>query len=204
MHRWFRAFTAAAGVLVAASATLAQATSQAAGQTPPPEAGQRLRAGQGRGVGAGAQAAGPGADRLPIAELQRLFDAYFVLQAQDALQVDDGQFAQFLPRIKFLQDTRRRNEQMRHQAVADLARLIAPGQSVDEAPLREKLRALQDLDGRSAVELRRAYEALDQILDARQQARFRVFEQNMERRKFDLMLRARRADAARGGAGRQP
>jgi hypothetical protein len=82
--------------------------------------------------------------------------------------------------------------------------MIAPGQTIDEVPLKEKLRALQELDLRSAAELRRAYDSLDQILDARQQARFRVFEQNMERRKFELMLRARRDAAARGGVGRLP
>jgi hypothetical protein len=64
--------------------------------------------------------------------------------------------------------------------------------AVDDAAVRERLRALQELEGRAAAELRRAYDAIDQQLDIRRQARFRVFEQNMERRKLQLMLRARR------------
>ena len=143
------------------------------------------RQGQGR--------AGQQADRLEIAELQRLFDAYMVMQAQDALQLDDEQFGQFLPKLKALQDTRRRNEQARTQLVAELNRLTAPSAAtLDEAAVRDRLRALQELEGRSAADLRRAYETIDQQLDVRRQARFRVFEQNMERRKLQLMLRARR------------
>ena len=186
---------------------------EAAAQDPPPPhvvRAQRPRAGQGggpdqgqgkgQGRGAGAQAA----DRLEIAELQRLFDAYLIMQAQDALQLDDVQFGQFLPKLKALQDTRRRNEQARHRLVTELARLTAPAGTTDEATLKETLRALQELEGRAAAEMRRAYDTVDQLLDVRRQARFRVFEQNMERRKFQLMLRVRRTEAARLDPGRLP
>ena len=84
-----------------------------------PGCGRSARQGQGR-------AAAQQADRLDIAELQRLFDAYMVMQAQDALQLDDAQFGQFLPKLKALQDTRRRNEQARNRLVAELGRLTAP------------------------------------------------------------------------------
>jgi hypothetical protein len=40
--------------------------------------------------------------------------------------------------------------------------------------------------------------ALDEILDVRQQARFRLLEEQLERRKIDLLQRARQG-AARGG-----
>ena len=119
-----------------------------------------------------------------------------VMQAQEALQLDDAQFGQFLPKLKALQETRRRNEQARSQLVTELGRLTAPrAATAEEATVRERLRALQDLESRAAAELRRAYEAIDQQLDVRRQARFRVFEQNMERRKLQLMLRARRGAA---------
>ena len=75
--------------------------------------------------------------------------------------------------------------------------MTAPGLTIDENALQEKLRALQELDGRAAAELRRAYDTIDQVLDVRRQARFRVFEQQIERRKFDLLLRARGAAAGR-------
>jgi len=114
------------------------------------------------------------------------------MQAQDALQLDDAQFGQFLPKLKALQDTRRRNEQARNRLVAELGRLTAPSAPADEAAVRDRLRELQELEGRAAADLRRAYDTVDQQLDVRRQARFRVFEQSMERRKLQLMLRARR------------
>ena len=51
--------------------------------------------------------------------------------------------------------------------------------------------ALRDHDERAAVELRQAYDALDEVLDTRQQARFRMFEEQIEQRKLDLLVRAR-------------
>jgi hypothetical protein len=159
---------------------------------PPPAGAARVRPEPRQGQGKSAQQT----DRLEIAELQRLFDAYMVMQAQEALQLDDAQFGQFLPKLKSLQDTRRRNEQARNQLVGELGRLTVPSAAtVDEAAVRERLRALQELESRSAAELRRAYDTIDQQLDVRRQARFRVFEQNMERRKLQLMLRARRGAA---------
>lgn len=182
---------------------------QAAAQDPPPAPAvraQRPRAGQGGGAvqGEGRATGSQAADRLEIAELQRLFDAYLIMQAQDALQLDDAQFGQFMPKLKALQDTRRRNEQGRHQLVVELARMTASAGGSDETLIKEKLRALQELEARAAAELRRAYDTLDQLLDVRRQARFRVFEQNMERRKFQLMLRARRSEAGRLDSGRVP
>jgi len=201
------------GALVAVG-PLGLATETAAQDPPPgPARAQRPRAGQdgaaagtgqAKGPGQGRAAGGQAADRLEVAELQRLFDAYQMMQAQDALQLDDAQFGQFLPKLKALQDTRRRNEQARHQLVMELARLTAPAGTTDEAALKEKLRALQELEGRAAAELRSAYDTVDLQLDVRQQARFRVFEQNMERRKFQLMLRARRSEAGRLEPGRLP
>jgi thymidylate synthase ThyX len=172
---------AAAGLSAGAAAAPDPPAAQAGAARVRPEA----RQGQGR-------AAAQQADRLDIAELQRLFDAYTVMQAQEALQLDDAQFGQFLPKLKALQDTRRRNEVARARLVAELGRLTAPSATLDEAAVRERLRELQDLEGRAAAELRRAYDTIDQQLDVRRQARFRVFEQNMERRKLQLMLRARR------------
>ncbi len=127
---------------------------------------------------------------VPPAVLEGLFDAYTIMQAQNALKLPDTQFAEFLPRLKALHDTRRRNERVRRQLVMELNKLSLQAEGSD-AQLRDKLRELQELDGRAAAELRRAYEGLDQVLDVRRQARFRVFEQQMERRKFDLMIRAR-------------
>jgi Spy/CpxP family protein refolding chaperone len=64
----------------------------------------------------------------------------------------------------------------------------------DEAQLKERMKALQDLETRSAADVKKAYDAIDQVLDVRQQAKFRVFEELMERRKLELVSRARQAN----------
>jgi hypothetical protein len=104
-----------------------------------------------------------------------------------------------------LQETRRRNQQARNQIVQELRRLAGPlaTEPIDEATVRDRLKALRDLDERATADLRRAYDSVDEVLDARQQARFRIFEEMIERRKLDLLMRARQGAAARRGRGQQ-
>ena len=127
------------------------------------------------------------------AEIQRMFDSYALIQAQQQLKISDEKFPQFLTRFKALQDTRRKNMTERARMVQDLRRLTNDEQP-DETRMRERLRALDDLDARSQSELAKAYEAINQVLDIRQQAKFRVFEEVMENRKLALVMRARQAN----------
>jgi hypothetical protein len=133
-----------------------------------------------------------------------MLDAYAVVQAQDALELNDSQYGQFVSRLRKLQEARRRNQRARNQIVQEL-RKLAGAQATppfDENTIRDRLKALRDHDDRAAGELRRAYDALDEVLDVRQQARFRTFEEMLERRKLDLLMRARQGAARRGTAPR--
>jgi Spy/CpxP family protein refolding chaperone len=148
-----------------------------------------------------AQGEGKGPILTPL-ELERWFDSYVLLQAQDTLKLTDAQFPRFIPRLKALQDTRRRHLQSRRQilnAVGRLAKLEPP----DEGQLRDQMKALRDLDVKAADEMRRAYDSLDEVLDPVQQARFRLFEDQVERRKIDLLMKARQRvrDAGAGIQG---
>jgi hypothetical protein len=131
-------------------------------------------------------------DTVSPAEIQRLFDAYVVMQAQKELELTDEQFPRFLARVKTLQDARRRGQMQRGRMLQELRRLSQAG-GQDEA-LRTQLKALNDLDARVVTEVRQALEGVDQVLDLKQQARFRLFEEQMERRKVDLLMRARQAN----------
>jgi hypothetical protein len=137
----------------------------------------------------------PGLDNgeMTPGEIQKLFDAYLVMEAQQALQLSDQQYPQFLARLRTLQDTRRRNQQERNQLMGQLQRLTNPRAAArgEETAIKERLTALQELESRNAAEMRKAYNALDEVLDVRQQARFRVFEEQIERRKIELLMRAR-------------
>jgi hypothetical protein len=49
----------------------------------------------------------PAADEAAVspAEIQRMFDSYALMQAQEQLQISEERFPQFLRRFKALQDT---------------------------------------------------------------------------------------------------
>jgi Spy/CpxP family protein refolding chaperone len=146
---------------------------------------------------------GRAAGALSPGEVVAMLDAYALVQAQETLQLNDAQYAPFVARLKKLQETRRRNQRAHNQIVQELRKLAGPQAAppFDEAAIRDRLKALRELDDRGAVELRRAYEGLDEVLDVRQQARFRMFEEMIERRKLDLLLRARQRAAGRRGTG---
>lgn len=137
----------------------------------------------------------PPEGRLAVSEVQGLFDAYTIVQAQEALQLDDDQYGRFVTRMKTLQQTRRRHHQARIRALRELAQAANHGR---EGALRQRLAALRELDVAAAAELRKAYDLVDEVLDLKQQARFRVFEERMEQRKLELLLRARQRTPNRG------
>lgn len=162
-----------------AAANTAQEPQPASQNPPPPQGGGPL--------------AGLDNGNMTPGEIQRLFDAYLVMEAQQALTLNDQQYPQFLIRLKTLQETRRRTTQERNQLMNQLQRLTNPRnqQQGTDAQVKERLTALQDLESRTATEMKKAYSSLDEVLDVRQQARFRVFEENIERRKIELLIRAR-------------
>jgi len=137
-----------------------------------------------------AEGRGPDEAGVTPGEIQRMFDAYALLQAQAQLDINDEQFNRFLTRFKALQQVRRQGMQERGRILMSL-RTLANAPQLDEAQIKERLNALQDLEVRSAADLKKAYEGIDQLLDIRQQAKFRVFEELMERRKLELVTRAR-------------
>ena len=169
----------ALAVMIACAATAAGAQEQA-----PPAAGQR---------GARAQGVRP-------AELAAMLDAYAIVQAQTALQLNDAQYGPFVTRLKRLQETRRRNGQARNRLLQQLRVLVAPGAAPDDTAIRDRLKALRDHDEQTAAAVRRDSEALDEVLDVRQQALFRLLEERLERQKLDLLMRAR--DRAARPAGK--
>jgi len=146
----------------------------------------------------------PDPSTISAAQIQRWFEAFTVLQAQEALQLSEAQYGKFVTRLKALQESRRRQQQARNKILGDMRRLTNPQTgSQDEAQLSALLTGLREADERGTAELKRAYEAVDETLDVRQQARFRVFEERMEQQKLELLTRARQnARANRGRDGR--
>jgi hypothetical protein len=109
-------------------------------------------------------------------------------------KLSDDQYPKFLTRLKALQAVRRRSENQRLRVLNELRRMTqAPDGPIDEAAIKDRLQTLNDLSASVVAELRQAQNDLDEVLDLRQQARFRVFEEDIERRKIELVVRARQA-----------
>jgi hypothetical protein len=168
-------------------ATAASAQQQAAGQQQRPLRPNRPAVqGRGQGIDEG---------RVTPAEIQRMFDAYALVQAQEQLKLDDEQYSRFLIKYKALQDSRRQAIQEHTRVVTELRRLLMQAQT-PEGDLKEQMQALREADARAVADARKAFDAVDQVLDLRQQAMFRVFEEQMERRKLELVTRARQVNRA--------
>lgn len=150
--------------------------------------GQRQGSGAGKGAGAARGAGG-----VSPAEVQRMFDSYAMMQAQEQLKISNEQFPQFLARFKALLDLRRKGMQDRTRIILELRRLVNEAQP-DDAKIKEQLKELGAIETRIDGDTRKAFDAIDQLLDVRQQAKFRIFEENMERRKLELVTRARQAN----------
>ena len=136
------------------------------------------------------------AGRMAASDVQSLFDAYTLVQAQDALELSDSQYTEFVARLKGLQETRRRHQRVRVRLLRELEQAAKAGR---DSTLRERLSQLREHDIKAAAELREAYNSVDGVLDVRQQARFRVFEDRMEQRKFELLMRVRQRQAPNRG-----
>lgn len=144
----------------------------------------------------------PSSGQISAGQIQRLFDAYIVLQAQDALSLNEAQYGRFVTRLKSLQELRRRHQQAHNRILAELRKFLNGPNAPAEDVVAERLRALREGDERAAAEIRKAYDDIDETLDVRQQARFRLFEERMEQQKLDLLLRARQNARAQRGRGK--
>ena len=115
-------------------------------------------------------AAAADAPGVTPAEIQRMFDSYALIQAQDQLKISDEKFPQFLTRFKALQDTRRRNMTGALPHGAGAAPAARTTRSRTRRRCKDRLKALDDLDARAQTDVAKAYDAINQVLDVRQQA----------------------------------
>ncbi len=128
------------------------------------------------------------------AQVQRLFDAYELVRAREMLDLDDEQYPQFVASLNALQKARRETQQQRQRMLRELNRLARqPG--TEESILEERLERLRAHDRESADVLEQAYDGIDDVLNVRQRVRFRMFERQMERRRLEMLQRARRRNA---------
>jgi hypothetical protein len=124
-------------------------------------------------------------------QLQAWLDTYAVVQAQRQLGLTDEQYPNFVLRLRKLQDVRRRRMVERRKLMNELAGLVqstAPGR--DENILA-RIRALDEGADSGAAETRKAFQDLDAVLTPWQRGRFRLFEEQLERQKVDLIAKTK-------------
>lgn len=147
------------------------------------------------------RAGGPG--RPPRDEAFRMIDAYFISNLQESLSLSDEQFARLLPLVKRLQDDRRALATRRTKVLVELQRLLAGGDAT-ESRVGEMLREIKVVEAEEPEVLRRDREAIDALLAPLQQAKYRVFEAEVERKIRNLMGQAARQRLSRRGGPQVP
>ncbi len=122
-------------------------------------------------------------------ETFRLMDAYLISNLQESLGLTDEQFAKALPRVKKLQSDRRDFAKRRMQALRLLRRTLLSG-SATEASVSDLLRDLKSASADERAGTALNLEALDALLTPIQQAKYRVFEAEVDIRLRHLLARS--------------
>lgn len=166
--------------LAITGASLAPGVARA--QDPPPQGAARTAPRGGQRAG-GAGAATP-ADQLQV---QRLLDAWALVQAKDQLRLTDEQYPGFVARLTKLHNTRRRIAMERRQLMGELRMLLNQSPAAKDDVLTTKVRALDELTKRGADEAQQTTLEIDGLLTPWQRGRYRMFEELLERRKIEML-----------------
>ena len=137
-------------------------------------------------------------DNLTPAGVQQLFDAFELVRAREMLDLSDEQYPRFVVKFQTLQQTRRETQMLRQRLFREFQQLAnRPNTNDDE--LRERLEAFKAHDRETEPARTAAHDEIDTLLTVRQQVSFRMFEQAMEQRRLDLLIRVRRPVQRRPG-----
>ena len=141
-----------------------------------------------RGQRAG-QSGTPMNPTLALNQVQEMMDGAALVRAQEQLSLTDAQWTAFVPKMRDLQQLRRQHQRARNQIIQALNVATKAGSTVDEATLVAHVKSLDDLEVQMAASERSALAAIDSVLTVYQRARFRVFEENIERDKLRLLAK---------------
>ncbi len=140
----------------------------------------------------------PGGQISPM-DVQAMFEALTLMEAERFVMLTPEQYPVFVQRLKRLQEARRVQIRGHNRALGELRQLANPqtGRG-DDATIDSKLKELDSIDTESRAAIAKAMEGIDQLLSPRQRARFRLLEDNMEKKKIDFLTKVRQP-GGRGG-----
>ncbi len=134
-------------------------------------------------------------------EASRMVDAYVLSNLQERLTLTDAQFVKLLPLVKAHQNARREALQRRHRALQELRRALHSGRST-EAQILGLLDDAKHAESEGPAAVARSQAAIDGQLAPVQQAKYRVFEAEVEQRLREMLRGVRgRALERRGRRG---
>jgi hypothetical protein len=126
-------------------------------------------------------------------ETFRLMDAYLISNLQESLGLSEEQFSRALPLVKKLQSDRRDFAKRRMQALRLLRKGLGSG-TATEAGVIDLLKELKTASADERAGTLRNLEALDAVLSPLQQAKYRVFEAEVDLRLRHLLARSQDRD----------
>ena len=126
-------------------------------------------------------------------ETFRLMDAYLISNLQESLGLTDEQFARAMPLVKKLQSDRRNFARRRMQALRLLRKTLVSG-AATEAGVAELLKEVKGASAEERAATVRNMDVLDAALSPLQQAKFLVFEAEVDVRLRHLLARSRDKD----------
>ncbi len=126
-------------------------------------------------------------------ETFRLMDAYLISNLQESLGLTDEQFARAMPLVKKLQTDRRDFARRRMQGLRLLRKTLVSG-AATEAGVADLLREVKSVSSEERAATLRNAEALDAVLTPLQQAKYRVFEAEVDIRLRHLLARSQDKD----------
>jgi hypothetical protein len=124
-------------------------------------------------------------------EAFRMVDAYIVANIQESLGLDEETYARIIPVVTKLQKVRRQFWEERRREEKKLRHLLRSG-TATEAEVETHLTSLKALEVEGPRQIRRQMDELDALLTPLQQAKYRVFEGEVEDRLRELLRKARR------------
>jgi hypothetical protein len=124
-------------------------------------------------------------------EAFRMVDAYVIANIQESLGLDDDQYARIVPLVNKLQKARRGYHRERGRILRQMRQLLKSG-AATETQLQDAVASFKTLEVEGPARIRERTDELDAILSPVQQAKYRVFEMDVERRMRNLMRRGRR------------
>jgi hypothetical protein len=132
-------------------------------------------------------------DQMSPVYIQQMFDTMAIMEAERFLPLNNEQYPVFVQRLRRLQETRMQSNRRRTKALNELRALVGPQAQPDVADslIDAKLKELAAAEVEGAAAVRKALDDLEAGLTTRQRARYRLLEENVERRKIDFLTKVR-------------